>query len=181
MITRKEAIELLNFHIKTRNLIKHCLAVEAVMRKFAQYFNKDEEIWGLSGLLHDLDYEYTKDSPDIHGIKTVEILSGKISEEMKNAILAHCEKKPRETLIEKVLYAVDPTTGFIVAGALIKPEKKLNAIDVKFLLNRFKEKSFARGASREQMKTCEEFGLSLEKFYEISLEAMKDISGELGL
>lgn len=83
--------------------------------------------------------------------------------------------------MEKALYAVDPTTGFIVAAALIRPEKKLDVIDVDFLLRRFKEKAFAKGASREQMKTCENFGLSLEKFLEISLEAMKTIASELGL
>jgi len=181
MLSRNEALELLKKHVKTKNLIKHCLATEAVMRKMAIYFNEDPETWGLAGLLHDLDYEYTKDKPEEHGLKTVELLGDTISEEIKNAILAHCEKKERESLIEKVIYAVDPTTGFIVAGALIKPEKKLAAIDVKFLLNRFKEKSFAKGASREQMKSCEDFGLSLEKFYELSLEAMKEISEELGL
>ncbi|MBO8160326.1 MAG: HDIG domain-containing protein [Thermosipho sp. (in: Bacteria)] len=181
MITREEAYDLLKKHVKTRNLIKHCLATEAVMKKMAQHFNEDEEIWGLAGLLHDLDYEYTKEKPEEHGLKTVEILGNMVPEQIKNAILAHCEKKERESLIEKVIYAVDPTTGFIVAGALIKPEKKLSAIDVNFLLNRFKEKSFARGASREQMKSCEEFGMTLEEFYSISLEAMKEIAEELGL
>ncbi|SHH16546.1 HD domain-containing protein [Thermosipho atlanticus] len=181
MLTRTEAYNLLKKHVKTKNLIKHCLATEAVMRKIAEYFGENQEVWGLAGLLHDLDYEYTKNTPEEHGLKTVEILGDSVTEEIKNAILAHCGKKERESLIEKVIYAADPTTGFIVAGALIKPEKKLSAINVNFLLNRFKEKSFAKGASREQMKSCEEFGLTLDKFYELSLEAMKEISEDLGL
>ncbi|HAA82319.1 MAG TPA: phosphohydrolase, partial [Thermotoga naphthophila] len=148
----------------------------------AREFNEDEEKWGLAGLLHDLDYDYTKDKPEEHGLKTLEILKNEdVPEDVLNAILAHCEKKTPETLMEKALYAVDPTTGFIVAAALIRPEKKLDVIDVDFLLRRFKEKAFAKGASREQMKTCENFGLSLEKFLEISLEAMKTIASELGL
>ncbi|MBT1247516.1 MULTISPECIES: HD domain-containing protein [unclassified Thermosipho (in: thermotogales)] len=180
-MNRNEAFELLKEHIKTKNLIKHCIATEALMRKFAKHFNEDEEEWGIAGLLHDLDYEYTKDDPALHGLKTVEILGDSVSDNIKNAILAHCGKKRRETLMEKVIYAADPTTGFIVASALIRPEKKLEPVDVKFLLKRFKEKSFAKGANREQMKSCEEFGMELEEFFEKSLEAMKEISKELGL
>ena len=181
MIERNEAMDLLKTHVKNKNLIKHCLATEAVMRKLAAYFNEDVETWGLAGLLHDLDYEYTKDTPEVHGLKTVELLGNNVSEEIKNAILAHSGKKERTTLIEKAIYAADPTTGFIVAAALIKPEKKLEVIDVPFLLKKFKEKSFAKGANRTQMKSCEDLGLTLEKFLEISLDAMKEISGELGL
>ncbi|ABR31174.1 HD domain-containing protein [Thermosipho melanesiensis] len=178
---RNEALKLLKEHVKTKNLIKHCIATEALMRKFAKYFGEDEDKWGIAGLLHDLDYEYTKDNPELHGLKSVEILGDKVSEDVKNAILAHCGKKKRETLMEKVIYAADPTTGFIVAAALIRPEKKLEPVDVRFLMKRFKEKSFAKGANREQMKSCEDFGLTLEKFYEMSLDAMKEISEELGL
>ncbi|KAF2960539.1 HD domain-containing protein [Thermotoga sp. 38H-to] len=182
MISRERAMELLKIHVKTKNLVKHCLAAEAVMRALAKEFGEDEEKWGLAGLLHDLDYDYTKDKPEEHGLKTLEILKDEdVPEDVLNAILAHCEKKTPETLMEKALYAVDPTTGFIVAAALIRTEKKLDGIDVDFLLRRFKEKAFAKGANREQMRTCENFGLSLEKFLEISLEAMKSIASELGL
>jgi len=83
--------------------------------------------------------------------------------------------------MEKALYAVDPTSGFIVAAALIKSEKKLDAVDVEFLKKRFKEKGFARGANREQMQSCESIGLSLEEFYTLALEAMKQIANEIGL
>ncbi len=180
-MTRQEALELLKQHVSNKNLINHCIACEAIMKRLAKHFGEDEETWGLAGLLHDLDYDYTKDKPEEHGYKSVEILGNSVSEEIKNAILAHCEKKTPETLMEKALYVVDPTSGFIVAAALIKPGKNLAAVDVEFLKNRFKEKGFARGANREQMKSCENIGLSLEEFYSLSLEAMKSIAEEIGL
>lgn len=180
-MTREEALDLVKKHISNRNLVNHCLACEAIMRRLARYFGEDEEVWGIAGLLHDLDYEYTKDNPEEHGIKSVEMLENSVSDDIKNAILAHCEKKIPETRIEKALYAVDPTSGFIVAAALIKPEKKLDVVDVEFLMKRFKEKGFARGANREQMKSCESIGLSLEEFYTLALDAMKQIATEIGL
>lgn len=178
---REEALELLKTHLSNKNLINHCLACEAIMRRLARHFGQDEETWGLAGLLHDLDYDYTKDKPEEHGFKSVEILGDSVSQEIKDAILAHCEKKVPETLMEKALYAVDPTSGFIVAAALIRPEKKLAFVDVPFLLNRFKEKGFAKGANRDQMKSCENIGLTLEEFYSLALEAMKEISEQIGL
>uniref|UniRef100_A0A7V4CLB2 HD domain-containing protein n=1 Tax=Fervidobacterium pennivorans TaxID=93466 RepID=A0A7V4CLB2_FERPE len=178
---REEALELLKTHLSNKNLINHCLACEAIMRRLARHFGQDEETWGLAGLLHDLDYDYTKDKPEEHGLRSVEILGDSVSQEIKDAILAHCEKKVPETLMEKALYAVDPTSGFIVAAALIRPEKKLAFVDVPFLLNRFKEKGFAKGANRDQMKSCENIGLTLEEFYSLALEAMKEISEQIGL
>ena len=180
-MTREEALDLVKKHISNRNLVNHCLACEAIMRRLARHFGEDEEVWGLAGLLHDLDYEYTKDNPEMHGIKSVEMLGNSVSDDIKNAILANCEKKTPETRMEKALYAVDPTSGFIVAAALIKSEKKLDAVDVEFLKKRFKEKGFARGANREQMQSCESIGLSLEEFYALALEAMKQIANEIGL
>lgn len=182
MLEREKALELLYEHVKTKNLIKHCLAVEAIMKALARKFAQDEKLWGLAGLLHDLDYDYTKDKPDLHGLKTIEILrSYEIPKEVLDAVLAHCEKKERETLLEKAIYVADPMSGFIVAAALITPEKSLEVIDVDFLIRRFKEKLFAKGANRQQMMKCEEMGLSLEEFLGISLEAMKSIRAELGL
>ena len=182
LITRDRALELLNKHLKNKNLFKHCLAVEAVMRDLAKRFGEDEELWGLTGLLHDLDYDYTKNEPERHGLVTLELLKDEdVPQEMLDGILAHCGKKERKTLIEKAIYPADPVTGFIVAAALIRPEKKLEVIDVDFLKRRFKEKSFARGASREQIKACKEIGMTLDEFLELSLNAMKKISDELGL
>ncbi len=182
MISRERALELLNGHLKNENLLKHCVAAEAVMRALAVRFGEDEALWGLAGLLHDLDYDETKDKPEEHGLKTVELLKGEdVPTSVLDAILAHCGKKEPVTLMEKALFAVDPTTGFIVAAALIRPEKKLAVLDVEFLMRRFKEKAFAKGANRDQIRYCEQMGLSLEEFFQIALEAMKGAASEIGL
>jgi putative nucleotidyltransferase with HDIG domain len=182
VISREKAYELVKENIKQKNLIKHVLAVESVMKALARKLNQDEEKWGLSGLLHDLDYEETKNDFENHGKRTVEMLSEyNVPDDIKNAILAHCEKKERETLMEKAIYAADPVTGFIVAAVLIRKGTTLEDLDLDFLLNRFKEKSFARGASREQMESCKDFGMTLEDFLVLSLNAMRDISEELEL
>ncbi len=182
MISRERAWELLNEHLKSPNLVKHSLAVEAVMKALARRLNQDEETWGIAGLLHDLDYDYTKDKPEEHSLKTMEILKGEdIPQEVLDAILAHCGKKERNTLMEKAIYAADPVTGFIVAAALVRPDKKLEGLTLKSLKKRFKEKAFARGASRDQMRSCEELGLTLEEFLQLSLDAMKGIADQIGL
>ncbi len=178
---REEAKELIEKNVSNKNLIKHMLAAEAVMRRLANYFGEDEEKWALAGLLHDLDYDETYDKPDVHALKTAEMLEGKVDEDIIHAIKAHAGKAERVSLMDKALYAADPTTGFLVACALMAPGKKLSSVDTGFALRRFKEKSFARGASREQMKSCEDLGLALEEFLTLSLEAMRGISEELGL
>ncbi len=179
---RQEALALLKRHVKNRNLQKHSLAVEAVMRALARHFHQDEDLWGLAGLLHDLDYDETAKDMARHGYKTVEMLQDSdLPQEVLHAILAHPGHVERESLMDKALYCADPVTGLIVAAALIHPAKKLEPLDVKFLMNRFKEKHFARGANRDQIQACQELGLSLEEFLGLALEAMKGISRELGL
>ncbi|RYD07173.1 phosphohydrolase [Desulforamulus aquiferis] len=160
------------------------MAAEVVMRRLAKHFGEDEEKWGLAGLLHDIDYDQTKDDPDRHSIMGAKMLEEiGLPEDVVYAVKVHNERHglSRDSLMDKALYATDPTTGLIVAGALIKPEKKLAAIDVPFLVNRMNEKSFARGANREQIRSCSDLGLTLEEFLGLSLEAMQDASGELGL
>ena len=181
---REKALHLLHEHISTENLIKHMLAAEAVMRRLARHFGEDEDLWGIVGLLHDLDYDYTKDAPERHALLGGEILEKEgFPPEVVRAVKAHNESHnlPRAERIDQALWATDPVTGLITAGALIKPEKSLWAIDVPFLVKRMKEKSFARGANREQIRSCVHLGLSLEDFLGLSLEAMQGIAGELGL
>jgi len=179
---REEALRLVKEKIFTKNLIKHVLAVEAVMRSLARHLGEDQEKWGLVGLLHDLDYEQTLKDPDRHSLVTEEILKEyDVPADIIHAIKCHNNKAPRESLLDKAIYAADPVTGFIVAAALMHPSKKLKGVDVPFLMRRFKEKRFAAGASREQIKTCEELGLSLEEFLELCLQAMQGIDKELGL
>lgn len=181
---RAEAWSLLRKHLKNKNLRKHALAVEAVMRGLARRFQEDGELWGLAGLLHDIDYEATADEPDKHGQIGAEILRrAGLPETLCQAVLSHNPRAGREpqTLLEKALYAVDPVTGLIVAAALIHPERRLAPLDTEFILNRFKEKSFARGASRAQIETCSRLGLTLPDFIALSLESMQEIAPDLGL
>ena len=184
MIGHDEALALVEERIPQRNLVNHCVAAEIIMGALARRLGKcDEEVagWELAGLLHDLDYAETADEPERHGLITAEELQGVVDEEMLHAILAHAEKVERESTFDHALYAADPTTGFIVAAALIRPEKKLSAVDVEALLRRWKEKAFARGASREQMDECARIGLGREEFLTISLAAMQAGAEQLGL
>lgn len=184
MMDRQEALELVKKHVKTRNLIKHMLATEAVMKALAEHFGEDEGKWALAGLLHDIDYDETAHDPDRHSLVGGEMLERLgLPGDVVYAVKAHNEAHgfPRETRLDKALYAVDPLTGLLVAAALIHPEKKLSAIDVGFVMNRFKEPSFARGANRDQIRSCSELGLSLEEFIGVGLQAMQEIAQELGL
>ncbi len=179
---RQQAYALAQAKITNKNLFKHVLAVEAVMRGLAQHFGQDVERWGLAGLLHDLDYEETVNEPERHSLVTEKILTElAVAPEIIEAIKCHNDKAPRDTLMGQAIYAADPVTGLIVAAALMSPEKKLSSLNVDFILRRFKEKRFAAGANREQISSCETFGLSLDSFLEIALKSMQTIAKELGL
>lgn len=181
-MTREEALKLVRDRVPEVNLQNHMLATEAVMRSLAVRLGEDPEKWGLTGLLHDLDYKETIDDFPRHGYITSEILREEgISEELLDAIVAHAGHRERVTTLDKALYAADPVTGLIVAAALIRPEKKLEPVKMKSIKKRFKEKQFAKGADREQIRSCEEIGLSLDEFLELCLEAMKDIADDVGL
>jgi putative nucleotidyltransferase with HDIG domain len=180
---RDTALSLLQTHVKTKNLVKHCLACEAVLAGLARRLGEDEQTWRLGGLLHDLDYDQTADSPETHGRIAAQMLEeADVDSGIIHAVLAHADKAPRESALDKALWCVDPLTGLIVAAALIRSEKKLSAIDTQFVLNRMKEKSFARGVNREQIRACEqELGLTLAEFVDIGLKAMQEISDDLEL
>ena len=181
-MNRDEAMKLLKDKLKNKNLVKHSLAVEACMRRFADLFSGNAEAWGLAGLLHDLDYEFTVADPEIHAVKTVEMLTPyAIDEDILHAIKAHNNKAPLESKMDIALYTIDPSTGFIIACALMHPDKSLNSLDLRFLKKRFKEKSFARGAGREQMAECAKMGVELDDFLTTCLSAMQEIHVELGL
>lgn len=182
MMTREQAYNLVRPRFSNKNLFKHVLAVEAVMRELAIFLNQDVDCWSLVGLLHDLDYEETMNTPERHTLVTAELLrDSDVSEDIIHAIKAHNNLAPLANLMDKALYAADPITGLIVAAALMHPDKKLASLDTEFVLRRFKEKSFARGANREQIQSCENLGLSLEEFITLSIRAMCKISKELGL
>ncbi|RJP72748.1 MAG: HDIG domain-containing protein [Candidatus Abyssobacteria bacterium SURF_17] len=179
---REEALKLINEHVKTRNLRKHMIAAEVCMRALAARLGENEDEWAMAGLLHDLDYDQTVNDFERHGILTKEILQTyDVSPAMLDAIIAHAGKKTISSKMELALYAVDPLTGLIVAAALMHPTKKIANVDTGFVMNRFKEKRFAAGADRDQIRRGEGLGLSLEEFVGICLGAMQGAAGELGL
>jgi putative nucleotidyltransferase with HDIG domain len=185
-MNREQAFSLIKEYVKNENSVKHMLAVEAVMRSLAERFNQDQELWGMVGLVHDIDMEIVDylNEPEKHGIKGAEILQEKgFSSEVIEAIKAHNEAtgKNPETLLEKAIFCVDPLTGLIIAGVLVSPSKKISDLTAQSVLKRFKEKSFARGANREIIKECSKINLDLEEFINVGLKAMKNISDDLGL
>ncbi|MFO7942661.1 MAG: HDIG domain-containing protein [Bacillota bacterium] len=183
-MTREEALKLVKEHLKTPNLLKHTYAVEAVMAKLAERLGEDRERWALAGLLHDIDYDETSDDPDLHSRRGADMLEeAGLDSEIVEAVRAHNDRHgfPRETKMAKALYATDPLTGLIVAATLIHPDKKLDSLDVDFVMNRFAETSFARGARRENIETIEELDVDLEEFVGLALESMQEISDDLGL
>lgn len=184
VMNREEGLELLKQHVKTDNLISHCLAVEAIMRGLAEYLHEDVEKYGLAGLLHDIDYDVTADDPHRHSILGAEILTQiEIDPEIVQAVKVHNDMHGLEriTLLDKTLWAADPVSGFITAAALVRPDKSLTEVQLKSLKKRFKETAFARGANREQMKSCAELGLELDQYLEIALQSMQKISAQIGL
>ena len=181
-MNRDEALSLVQSMVTNRNLLKHMLATEACLRSLARKLGEDEEKWGLAGLLHDVDYDQTKEDTSRHGIVGAEILTQRgLESDIIHAVLAHVGNVPAESKLDKALYAADPVTGLIVAAALMHPTKKLANVDTDFVLRRFQEKRFAAGANREQIASCSTLGLSLEEFTSTCVAAMQGIAAELGL
>jgi putative nucleotidyltransferase with HDIG domain len=179
---REEALDLVRKHLQNKNLVKHCLAVEACMRAVARRLGHDAESWGLAGILHDLDYELTEKSPELHTTETVKILGGLgLDPAVIHAIQAHAAKVPCENEMDWAIFSIDPLTGLIIAATLMHPTRKLANVDLEFVKRRYKEKSFARGAKREEIEESRHLGLDLDEFISICLKAMQGIAGELGL
>jgi len=184
MISREEAIRLLDEHIRSENMRKHCLASEAVMRALARRLGQNEEEWGLAGLLHDIDVEITNADPYTHGPYAEKLLNGKITPESLDAIVMHNEVatgKERTRLFQHALAAGETITGLIMATTLVYPDKKLASVKVKSITKRMKEKAFAASVKRENILECEKIGISLDEFADLSLRSMQEISSELGL
>lgn len=184
MSDRQAAWSLLTEYTASESLRKHALAVEACMRAYARKRGADEDTWGLVGLIHDFDYEKYP-SPQDHPFKGSEILKERgYSEEVRKAILSHAEYSgvPRETPMEKTLFACDELAGFITAVALVKPGKSLAEVDAKSVRKKMKDKAFARSVNREDIvKGAADLGVDLEEHIAFCIEAMKAIAVELGL
>jgi putative nucleotidyltransferase with HDIG domain len=181
-LSRETAYQMVVDKIGVNNLLKHILAVEVGMRQLAERMGEDVEYWGLTGLLHDLDYNETKDDEPRHAYLTCEWLAEyDLPGDMLSAIIAHPGHQPCKSKLDWALYSVDPATGFIVACALMHPDKKLEPLDEEFILRRFREKRFAAGASRENMAACSNLGLELSDFLMLVHSGMMTIADDLGL
>ncbi|MEK7611159.1 MAG: phosphohydrolase [Patescibacteria group bacterium] len=188
MLTREKVLKFVNQSITNRNLVRHLLAVEAAMKALARRFSGDEAEWGLLGLIHDADWELTEPTPSTHTRLTLEWLSGQgVSEgPFVDAIKAHNRRltnlgEPNSTMAW-ALDCVDELTGFIVAVALVRPDKKLATVALDSIKKKWKTKEFARAVDRAEIEKCQEkLGLGLDEFIETTLKAMQSIAGELGL
>ena len=175
-MTREEALDSVKDNVENENLVKHMLATEAIMRALARRFGEDEEEWGLTGLLHDIDVELIGGDMSNHSKLGA-------NEAMTRDILCHnpAHGIPMETRLDKALFCADPLTGLIIASALVRPGKKLAGLEARSVMKRFKEKGFAAGADREQISLCSQIGLDLDEFIELGLKAMQGIADDLGL
>jgi len=184
MLKREEALELVRRNVTKRTILYHMLAVEAIMRNVASHLKEDEDLWGLTGLVHDIDYEKTEATPERHATLAEQILKNTVPEEVRRAIKAHNFQHTTvvpETSMEKALIASDAISGLLVACALVMPSKKLNDVKVETVTKKFKDKDFARGADRKRILLCEDIGIPKEKFFKIALNGLKNVATELGL
>ncbi|MBU2229439.1 MAG: HDIG domain-containing metalloprotein [Patescibacteria group bacterium] len=181
-MNRRDALELLHEYTKSKNLIKHALAVEVAMKDYARIFKEDEDLWQIVGLLHDFDYEAY---PEEHPNKGKEILEKRgVAPNIIDAIQAHAEFTGvlRDTLLKKAIFAVDELTGFIVAVSLVQPNKSLSEVTVNSVKKKLRQKGFARQVKRDDIiKGAKELDQSLEEHIGNVLKSMQTISNKLEL
>lgn len=184
---KEDALNLLHGKMQSSNLRKHCYSVGIVMKALAKYFKEDEDRWYVVGLLHDGDYEFTKEDPGNHAKLMAKWVreTGETDEELLTGIESHGwfhEGKLPQTKMQWALYCCDELTGLIVAVTLIRPEKKLEMVTVENVLSKWDTKSFAAGVDRKQIEMCEEkLGIPQKEFVGIALTAMQSIHEDLGL
>ena len=185
MMKRDDAVELLKSFVKNDRMLAHCYAAEAVMRALARKLGRDEEKWGLAGLLHDLDVETCNADLALHTLETEKVLKEKgVEPEVIDAIVMHNEvnrDRKRSTEFEHALAAGETITGLIIATTLVYPDKKIASVKPKSVVKRMKEKQFAASVNRDIIMECEKVGIPLDAFVELSLNAMREISDEIGL
>ncbi|MFC2115226.1 HD domain-containing protein [Bacteroidota bacterium] len=184
-MTREEAWNHLNNNVKNEKMLYHSLSSEAVLRALARRLGKDEDRWGLAGLLHDIDVEITNADPGLHSLKAKELLMDfNLDEELLDAIRMHNEMATgqlRSTEFQHALAAGETITGLIYATALVYPDRKIASVKPKSIVKRMKQKAFAASVNREVIMECEKIGIPLQEFVEISLDAMKEIGESIGL
>jgi putative nucleotidyltransferase with HDIG domain len=183
-MTREQAWEFLCEYTKSDSLRRHALAVEACVKAYARVFREDEAKWGETALLHDFDYEMHPDAPD-HPMKGEPILAERgVDAEIRRAILSHANYSgvPRESRLEKTLFACDELAGFLTACAYVKPGRSIAEVEVKSVRKKLKDKAFARSVNRDDIVNgAQELGVELDEHINFCIEAMKERAAELGL
>lgn len=176
MMTREQALEILHEFTKSESLRKHAQSVETCVTAYARKFGEDEQKWSITALLHDFDYEMHPDAPD-HPMKGEPILAERgVDPEVRRAILSHANYSgvPRESLLEKTLFACDELAGFITAVSLVKPNRSLEEVDVKSVRKKMKDKAFARSVSREDIiEGAKELGVELDEHIDFCIQALR--------
>jgi uncharacterized protein len=188
-ITKEQADKLLDEYVKDPVTKLHMIESEAIMRAFAKRFGEDEEAWGIIGLLHDIDWDLTKNNTDEHCIKSQEILKNAgASDFLVETIISHgygiipaLSGKVRSTNLQYCLVAAETLTGLIIASALMQPDKKLASVQLQSLKKKFKTKNFASRVNRELIQECEKAGIPLDEFLQIGLEALQGVAEKIGL
>lgn len=185
--TREEALELLKKHNNDASHIRHAFAVEGTMRHFARKLGEDEELWGVLGLLHDIDWEKTMEDPARHCHLAPQLLrEAGVDESLVRAVQSHgygiCTDVKPESAMEKVLFTIDELTGLIVTAGLVRPSRSLADLELKSVKKKWKDKAFARGVDREIIqKGAEMAGLPLDEVIEETILALRPIEDAIGL
>lgn len=183
MISRNESLKLVKKHVKNRNLVKHMIAVGAIMRELAENLGEDTLLWESVGILHDIDYEAVGQDWEKHGLVSAEMVADFLPKEALQAVRSHNPQTGVEAKspLEIALLAADGLSGLIVATALMMPDKKIDRVKVRSIKKKFKDSSFARGVNRDNILRSIELGYEFDEFLRIGLDSMKKVSGELGL
>ncbi len=183
MLSRVQAWELLLAQGQEQHMVHHALETEAVMRGLARKLSEDEELWGIAGLLHDLDYHETKDAPQEHAIRSASMLAGQLPEEALQAIRAHNGERNGVMPSARFDYALrcaETVTGLISAAALVRPTK-LEGLGAKSLKKKMKDKAFAAAVNREIIKECQKLDLGLDEFLEDAVASIAGVADQVGL
>lgn len=184
-LSREAALERLNEYIKNEKTIEHSLSSEAIMRALAERLDESKDRWGIAGLVHDIDMEVTGGNPELHSLKSEELLENLgLDEEMLDAIRMHNEqatKTERSTRFQHALAAGETISGLIYATALVYPDKKIASVKYKSIRKRMKQKAFAASVNRDIIMECEEIGIPLDDFIQLSVDAMREIADDIGL
>ncbi len=186
MPTRDDAYRFMTSHVKNENLQKHMLSVEVVLRFYARKYGEDEELWAMTGLLHDCDYEEYPDLREHTRVSAQWLREDGYDERIIYAILAHNDLNiathPRNTLLAHALYACDEITGMVTATALVRPNKSIHGLEVSSVRKKMKTKGFAAGVNRDDLvKGAAELGVDLDEHIALVIEAMSSIAATLGL